>query len=154
MLTCSVLIFPAVTPFDAEVNPSLFNRLNLFRSASQVSRIREARPRQKHQNGGRPQRPDAQRDQDSAHPLPEGLQCEEGAEDLRAAGDVLNPTRVKVGLIRTRPDISTVILQRKGRGGDELKSFDETEMLTSELEENDPPNMDEEEKTSGETLGG
>lgn len=45
-------------------------------------------------------------------------------------------------------------LQRKGRGIDELKSFDEMEMMTSELEETyAPPNQDEEEKTSGETLG-
>lgn len=52
-------------------------------------------------------------------------------------------------------DVSAVILQRKGRGGDELKSFDETEMMTSELEEVEaPPHMDEEEKTSGEMLGG
>lgn len=37
---------------------------------------------------------------------------------------------------------------------DELKSFDETEILTSELEEpSTPQNQDEEDKTSSETLG-
>lgn len=47
-----------------------------------------------------------------------------------------------------------ILFQRKGRGGDELKSFDETEMMTSELEETSAPqNLDEEDKTSGETLG-
>lgn len=40
--------------------------------------------------------------------------------------------------------------QRRGRGGVELKSFDETEMMTSELEEPSAPHdPDEEEKTSG-----
>lgn len=43
-------------------------------------------------------------------------------------------------------------LQRKGRGVDELKSFTETEMMTSEPEEACPRNQDEE-KASGETLG-
>lgn len=44
--------------------------------------------------------------------------------------------------------------QRKGRGGDELKSFDETEMMTSELEEASAhQNQDEDDKASGETLG-
>lgn len=51
-------------------------------------------------------------------------------------------------------DILIILLQRKGRGGDELKSFDETEMLTSELEETSAPeNQDEEDKISAETLG-
>lgn len=51
-------------------------------------------------------------------------------------------------------DICTILLQRKGRGGDELKSLDETEMMTSELEETSiPQNQDEEDKTSNETLG-
>lgn len=46
-----------------------------------------------------------------------------------------------------------MILQRKGRGSDELKSFDETEMLTSEPEETRPQNQDDEEATPAETLG-
>lgn len=51
-------------------------------------------------------------------------------------------------------DSQTILFQRKGRGGDELKSFDEMEMMTSELEETSAPqNQDEEDKTSGETLG-
>lgn len=45
-----------------------------------------------------------------------------------------------------------LVVQRKGRGGDELKSFDETERMTSEPEETSGP-RDEEEKTSAETLG-
>lgn len=51
-------------------------------------------------------------------------------------------------------NISALIVQRKGRGGDELKSFDETERMTSEPEETGgAPTPDEEEKTSAETLG-
>ncbi|CAJ1079008.1 telomere-associated protein RIF1 isoform X2 [Xyrichtys novacula] len=83
------------------------------------------------------------------------------ARNIRTVGDLsaLTPGEIKTLPIRS-PKISNVKKalkiyeqQRKGRGGDELKSFDETEMMTSELEEtNAPQNQDEEDKVSGETL--
>ncbi|XP_073329575.1 telomere-associated protein RIF1 [Pagrus major] len=83
------------------------------------------------------------------------------ARNIKTVGDLsaLTPTEIKTLPIRS-PKISNVKKalkiyeqQRKGRGGDELKSFDETEMLTSELEETSAPqNQDEEDKTSAETL--
>lgn len=51
-------------------------------------------------------------------------------------------------------DVWMFLFQRKGRGGDELKSLDEMEMMTAELEETSAPqNQYDEEKTSAETLG-
>ncbi|XP_038577246.1 telomere-associated protein RIF1 isoform X2 [Micropterus salmoides] len=83
------------------------------------------------------------------------------ARNIKTVGDLsaLTPSEIKALPIRS-PKISNVKKalkiyeqQRKGRGGDELKSFDETEMMTSELEETSAPqNQDEEDKTSGETL--
>ncbi|XP_076602965.1 telomere-associated protein RIF1 isoform X2 [Chaetodon auriga] len=83
------------------------------------------------------------------------------ARNIKTVGDLsaLTPSEIKTLPIRS-PKISNVKKalkiyeqQRKGRGGDELKSFDETEMMTSELEETSAPqNQDEEDKTSGETL--
>lgn len=43
--------------------------------------------------------------------------------------------------------------QRKGRGGDELKSFDETEKMTSDPDASTPQNQDEENKIPGDALG-
>ncbi|XP_047226741.1 telomere-associated protein RIF1 isoform X2 [Girardinichthys multiradiatus] len=83
------------------------------------------------------------------------------ARNVKSVGDLcaLTPSEIKTLPIRS-PKISNVKKalkiyeqQRKGRGGDELKSFDETERMTSELEETcGPHNHDEEEKTSAETL--
>ncbi|KAK2840251.1 hypothetical protein Q5P01_013991 [Channa striata] len=83
------------------------------------------------------------------------------ARNIKTVGDLsaLTPSKIKTLPIRS-PKISNVKKalkiyeqQRKGRGGDELKSFDETEMLTFDLEESSAPhNQDEEEKTSGEAL--
>ncbi|XP_071339250.1 telomere-associated protein RIF1 isoform X2 [Trachinotus anak] len=82
------------------------------------------------------------------------------ARNIKTVGDLsaLTPTEIKTLPIRS-PKISNVKKalkiyeqQRKGRGGDELKSFDEMEMMTSELETSVPQNQDEEDKTSGETL--
>ncbi|XP_067460337.1 telomere-associated protein RIF1 isoform X1 [Thunnus thynnus] len=83
------------------------------------------------------------------------------ARNIKTVGDLsaLTPGEIKTLPIRS-PKISNVKKalkiyeqQRKGRGGDELKSFDEMEMMTSELEETSAPhNQDEEDKTSGETL--
>uniref|UniRef100_UPI0037E731EF telomere-associated protein RIF1 n=1 Tax=Semicossyphus pulcher TaxID=241346 RepID=UPI0037E731EF len=83
------------------------------------------------------------------------------ARNIKTVGDLsaLTPSEIKTLPIRS-PKISNVKKalkiyeqQRKGRGGDELKSFDETEMMTSELEETRAPqNQDEEDKTSAETL--
>ncbi|XP_036965197.1 telomere-associated protein RIF1 [Acanthopagrus latus] len=83
------------------------------------------------------------------------------ARNIKTVGDLsaLTPSEIKTLPIRS-PKISNVKKalkiyeqQRKGRGGDELKSFDETEMLTSELEETSAPeNQEEEDKTSAETL--
>ncbi|KAK5600689.1 hypothetical protein CRENBAI_012441, partial [Crenichthys baileyi] len=83
------------------------------------------------------------------------------ARNIKSVGDLcaLTPSEIKTLPIRS-PKISNVKKalkiyeqQRKGRGGDELKSFDETERMTSELEETCcPHNHDEEEKTSVETL--
>ncbi|KAM9347605.1 telomere-associated protein RIF1 [Symphorus nematophorus] len=83
------------------------------------------------------------------------------ARNIKTVGDLsaLTPSEIKTLPIRS-PKISNVKKalkiyeqQRKGRGGDELKSFDETEMMTSELEETSAPqNQDEEDKTSGDTL--
>ncbi|KAM7406970.1 hypothetical protein PAMA_002938 [Pampus argenteus] len=83
------------------------------------------------------------------------------ARNIKTVGDLsaLTPSEIKTLPIRS-PKISNVKKalkiyeqQRKGRGGDELKSFDEMEMMTSELEETGAPqNQEEEDKTSGETL--
>ncbi|XP_044071560.1 telomere-associated protein RIF1 isoform X2 [Siniperca chuatsi] len=83
------------------------------------------------------------------------------ARNIKTVGDLsaLTPSEIKTLPIRS-PKISNVKKalkiyeqQRKGRGGDELKSFDEMEMMTSELEETSAPqNQDEEDKTSVETL--
>ncbi|XP_034549978.1 telomere-associated protein RIF1 isoform X2 [Notolabrus celidotus] len=83
------------------------------------------------------------------------------ARNIKTVGDLsaLTPGEIKTLPIRS-PKISNVKKalkiyeqQRKGRGVDELKSFDETEMMTSELEETSAPqNQDEEDKVSGETL--
>ncbi|XP_017276656.1 telomere-associated protein RIF1 isoform X2 [Kryptolebias marmoratus] len=81
---------------------------------------------------------------------------------IKTVGDLsaLAPADIKTLPIRS-PKISNVKKalkiyeqQRKGRGGgDELKTFDETEMTTSEMEDGGgPPNQDEEERTTGETL--
>lgn len=84
------------------------------------------------------------------------------ARNIKTVGDLsaLTPTEVKVLPIRS-PKISNVKKalriyeqQRKGRGGDELKSFDETELMTSEVDETSAPQHQEEDaKTSAsETL--
>uniref|UniRef100_A0A3B4UU11 Replication timing regulatory factor 1 n=1 Tax=Seriola dumerili TaxID=41447 RepID=A0A3B4UU11_SERDU len=83
------------------------------------------------------------------------------ARNIKTVGDLsaLTPSEIKTLPIRS-PKISNVKKalrtyeqQRKGRGGDELKSFDEMEMMTSELEETSAAqNQDEEDKMSGETL--
>lgn len=83
------------------------------------------------------------------------------ARNIKTVGDLsaLTPTEIKTLPIRS-PKVSNVRKalkvyeqQRKGRGGDELKSFDEMEMMTSEVEEtNAPPNQEEDEKTSADTL--
>nr|XP_057937557.1 telomere-associated protein RIF1 [Doryrhamphus excisus] len=81
------------------------------------------------------------------------------ARNIKTVGDLsaLTPNEIKTLPIRS-PKISNVKKalktyeeQRKGRGVDELKSFAETEMMTSELEEARPiPDQDDEK--SGETL--
>uniref|UniRef100_A0A3P9D0A1 Replication timing regulatory factor 1 n=1 Tax=Maylandia zebra TaxID=106582 RepID=A0A3P9D0A1_9CICH len=82
------------------------------------------------------------------------------ARNIKTIGDLsaLTPSEIKTLPIRS-PKISNVKKalkiyeqQRKGRGGDELKSFDETEMMTSELEETSVPQNIEEDKPSGDTL--
>ncbi|XP_059198916.1 telomere-associated protein RIF1 [Centropristis striata] len=83
------------------------------------------------------------------------------ARNIKTVGDLsaLTPSEVKALPIRS-PKISNVKKalktyeqQRKGRGVDELKSFDEMERMTSELEDSSAAqNQDEDEKTSGETL--
>ncbi|KAG7453450.1 telomere-associated protein RIF1 [Solea senegalensis] len=83
------------------------------------------------------------------------------ARNIKTVGDLsaLTPTEIKTLPIRS-PKISNVKKalkiyehQRKGRSVDDLKSFDETEMMASELEETSAPqNQDEEDKTSTETL--
>ncbi|XP_028249395.1 telomere-associated protein RIF1 [Parambassis ranga] len=83
------------------------------------------------------------------------------ARNIKTVGDLsaLTPSEIKMLPIRS-PKISNVKKalkiyeqQRKGRGGDELKSFDETEMMTSELEENAAPQtVDDEDKTAEEPL--
>ncbi|XP_012715413.2 telomere-associated protein RIF1 isoform X2 [Fundulus heteroclitus] len=82
------------------------------------------------------------------------------ARNVKSVGDLcaLTPAEIKTLPIRS-PKISNVKKalkiyeqQRRGRG-DELKSFDETERITSEMEETGGPhNHEEEEKTSAETL--
>ncbi|CAN9498574.1 unnamed protein product [Ophioblennius macclurei] len=83
------------------------------------------------------------------------------ARNIKTVGDLsaLTPTEVKTLPIRS-PKISNVKKalqnyeqQRKGRSGDELKSFDETERMTSEVEETSAPQTaDEDDRTTGETL--
>ncbi|PWA19442.1 hypothetical protein CCH79_00017181 [Gambusia affinis] len=82
------------------------------------------------------------------------------ARNVKSVGDLcaLTPSEIKTLPIRS-PKISNVKKalkiyeqQRKGRA-DELKSFDETERMTSEVEEAaSSRNHDDEEKTSSETL--
>uniref|UniRef100_A0A1A8FWX4 RAP1 interacting factor homolog n=3 Tax=Nothobranchius korthausae TaxID=1143690 RepID=A0A1A8FWX4_9TELE len=85
------------------------------------------------------------------------------SRNIKTVGDLsaLTPTDIKTLPIRS-PKISNVKKalkiyeqQRKGRGGDELKSFDEMEMMTSELEETSAPEtqneVEEEEEASGES---
>uniref|UniRef100_A0A1A8P6J8 RAP1 interacting factor homolog n=1 Tax=Nothobranchius pienaari TaxID=704102 RepID=A0A1A8P6J8_9TELE len=85
------------------------------------------------------------------------------SRNIKTVGDLsaLTPTDIKTLPIRS-PKISNVKKalkiyeqQRKGRGGDELKSFDEMEMMTSELEETSAPEnqneVEEGEEASGET---
>ncbi|XP_043987029.1 telomere-associated protein RIF1 isoform X2 [Gambusia affinis] len=82
------------------------------------------------------------------------------ARNVKSVGDLcaLTPSEIKTLPIRS-PKISNVKKalkiyeqQRKGRA-DELKSFDETERMTSEVEEAaSSRNHDDEEKTSAETL--
>uniref|UniRef100_A0A3B3VQE0 Replication timing regulatory factor 1 n=1 Tax=Poecilia latipinna TaxID=48699 RepID=A0A3B3VQE0_9TELE len=82
------------------------------------------------------------------------------ARNVKSVGDLcaLTPSEIKTLPIRS-PKISNVKKalkiyeqQRKGRA-DELKSFDETERMTSEVEEAaSPRNHDDEEKASAETL--
>ncbi|KAI3355998.1 hypothetical protein L3Q82_017269 [Scortum barcoo] len=83
------------------------------------------------------------------------------ARNIKTVGDLsaLTPSEIKTLPIRSPkiPNVKKALKiyeqQRKGRGGDELKSFDEMEMMTSELEETSAPqNQDEEDKISGETL--
>eukprot|EP00064_Thunnus_orientalis_P014116 superscaffoldBa00002411_g14157 len=73
------------------------------------------------------------------------------ARNIKTVGDLsaLTPGEIKTLPIRS-PKISNVKKalkiyeqQRKGRGGDELKSFDEMEMMTSELEETTTELVDE-----------
>ncbi|XP_060945167.1 telomere-associated protein RIF1 [Limanda limanda] len=83
------------------------------------------------------------------------------ARNIKTVGDLsaLTPLEIKTLPIRS-PKISNVKKalkfyeqQRKGRGGDELKSLDEMELMTSELEETSAPqNQEDEDKASGETL--
>ncbi|XP_035030715.2 telomere-associated protein RIF1 isoform X1 [Hippoglossus stenolepis] len=83
------------------------------------------------------------------------------ARNIKTVGDLsaLTPHEIKTLPIRS-PKISNVKKalkfyeqQRKGRGGDELKSLDELELMTSQLEETSAPqNQEDEDKTSGETL--
>ncbi|XP_072301110.1 telomere-associated protein RIF1 [Eucyclogobius newberryi] len=78
------------------------------------------------------------------------------ARNIKTVGDLsaLTPPEVKVLPIRS-PKVSNVKKalkiyeqQRKGRGGDELKSFDEMERMTSEVEESSAAqNQDEDQKT-------
>ncbi|XP_072253639.1 telomere-associated protein RIF1 [Leuresthes tenuis] len=81
------------------------------------------------------------------------------ARNVKTVGDLsaLTPGEIKTLPIRS-PKISNVKKalkiyeqQRKGRGVDELKSFDETEMMTSE-DAGAPENPEEEERSSAETL--
>ncbi|XP_068428676.1 telomere-associated protein RIF1 isoform X2 [Clinocottus analis] len=82
------------------------------------------------------------------------------ARNIKTVGDLsaLTPSEIKTLPIRS-PKISNVKKalrsyeqQRKGRGGDELKSFDETEMMTSELEDTGAAQSQDEEDKSSETL--
>ncbi|XP_051814631.1 telomere-associated protein RIF1 isoform X2 [Acanthochromis polyacanthus] len=81
------------------------------------------------------------------------------ARNIKTVGDLSALTHGEIKTLPIRsPKVSNVRKalkvyeqQRKGRGGDDLKSFDETEMMTSELEETGAaPNDDD--KTSAETL--
>ncbi|KAM3862259.1 telomere-associated protein RIF1 [Diretmus argenteus] len=85
------------------------------------------------------------------------------SKNIKTVGDLsaLTPSDIKALPVRS-PKVSNVKKalktyheqQRKGRGGDELKSFEETEKMTSELEENNAPQNQEEEedKSPGEPL--
>ncbi|CAG02602.1 unnamed protein product, partial [Tetraodon nigroviridis] len=83
------------------------------------------------------------------------------ARNIKTIGDLsaLTATEIKTLPIRS-PKISNVKKalrnyeqQRKGRGGDELKSFDETEKMTADPDASTPPNKEEESKLSGDALG-
>ncbi|XP_068602708.1 telomere-associated protein RIF1 [Brachionichthys hirsutus] len=77
------------------------------------------------------------------------------ARNVKTVGDLsaLTPNEVKALPIRS-PKVSNVkkalrtFELRKGRGGDELKSFDETELMTSELEETAGVQNQDEDKAS------
>ncbi|XP_047456367.1 telomere-associated protein RIF1 isoform X2 [Mugil cephalus] len=82
------------------------------------------------------------------------------ARNIKTVGDLsaLTPSEIKTLPIRS-PKISNVkkalkihAQQRKGRGGDELKSFDETERITTELEDSSAPQKLDEGEKSSETL--
>eukprot|EP00066_Takifugu_rubripes_P016598 XP_011605864.1 PREDICTED: telomere-associated protein RIF1 [Takifugu rubripes] len=82
------------------------------------------------------------------------------ARNIKTVGDLsaLTATEIKTLPIRS-PKISNVKKalknyeqQRKGRGSDELKSFDETEKMTSDPDASTPPHQDEENKVPGDTL--
>uniref|UniRef100_H3D1V0 Replication timing regulatory factor 1 n=1 Tax=Tetraodon nigroviridis TaxID=99883 RepID=H3D1V0_TETNG len=82
------------------------------------------------------------------------------ARNIKTIGDLsaLTATEIKTLPIRS-PKISNVKKalrnyeqQRKGRGGDELKSFDETEKMTADPDASTPPNKEEESKLSGDAL--
>ncbi|XP_056144888.1 telomere-associated protein RIF1 [Lampris incognitus] len=91
---------------------------------------------------------------------PRGLGQLMRAKNIKTVGDLSasTPSEIKNLPIRT-PKISNVKKalktyeqQRKGRVGDELKSFDEMEKMTSELEETSAPQNQEEDKSAGEPL--
>lgn len=81
------------------------------------------------------------------------------AQNIKTVGDLsaLTPAELKVLPIRSpkaasvKKALKAYKQQRKGRGVDELKSFDETELLTAEVE--DAPQTQEEMKTLATELG-
>uniref|UniRef100_A0A3P8UZE2 Replication timing regulatory factor 1 n=1 Tax=Cynoglossus semilaevis TaxID=244447 RepID=A0A3P8UZE2_CYNSE len=82
------------------------------------------------------------------------------AKNIKTVGDLsaLTPTEIKTLPVRS-PKISNVKKalriyeqQRKSRNGDDLKSFHETELLTSEPDEATAPQNEGEDKNSAETL--
>ncbi|XP_013876662.1 telomere-associated protein RIF1 isoform X2 [Austrofundulus limnaeus] len=93
-----------------------------------------------------------------------------GDMDRRTAVRTSSPRRSNVSIIPQPKHVTTPVKSmsprnlhspsnkcskkclRKGRGGDELKSFDETELMASEIEDMVPPNQDKDKTTAGETL--